>query len=213
LDELFEIAITENIRGIDKIIVAIVVAQIALHQPERRSEVLEWYVKVFENIISNADNNNLFDTSFLNFLIVDIIAFRGTELLPFIEKINKNDWLDEQFQGDIEAIKISISKEPCASEIKPLPIDIHEYYTKEYLDRQVRRKPTQETLDIFERMNSRAELYVSSMWTKTLNKADELEDYDYETTGTIRNEQPKTGRNEPCPCGSGKKYKKCCLRK
>lgn len=22
----------------------------------------------------------------------------------------------------------------------------------------------------------------------------------------------KTGRNEPCPCGSGKKYKKCCLK-
>jgi uncharacterized protein YecA (UPF0149 family) len=21
---------------------------------------------------------------------------------------------------------------------------------------------------------------------------------------------PKIGRNEPCPCGSGKKYKKCC---
>jgi uncharacterized protein YecA (UPF0149 family) len=21
----------------------------------------------------------------------------------------------------------------------------------------------------------------------------------------------KAGRNEPCPCGSGKKYKKCCL--
>lgn len=24
---------------------------------------------------------------------------------------------------------------------------------------------------------------------------------------------PKIGRNDPCPCGSGKKYKKCCLRK
>lgn len=23
----------------------------------------------------------------------------------------------------------------------------------------------------------------------------------------------KVGRNEPCPCGSGKKYKKCCLNK
>jgi len=23
----------------------------------------------------------------------------------------------------------------------------------------------------------------------------------------------KTGRNAPCPCGSGRKYKKCCLRK
>lgn len=26
----------------------------------------------------------------------------------------------------------------------------------------------------------------------------------------IRREQPKVGRNDPCPCGSGKKYKKCC---
>ena len=27
---------------------------------------------------------------------------------------------------------------------------------------------------------------------------------------TIRNEGPKIGRNDPCPCGSGKKYKNCC---
>ncbi len=26
----------------------------------------------------------------------------------------------------------------------------------------------------------------------------------------IRLDQPKVGRNDPCPCGSGKKYKKCC---
>ena len=25
-----------------------------------------------------------------------------------------------------------------------------------------------------------------------------------------RREDPKVGRNDPCPCGSGKKYKKCC---
>jgi hypothetical protein len=23
--------------------------------------------------------------------------------------------------------------------------------------------------------------------------------------------EPKVGRNDPCPCGSGRKYKKCCL--
>jgi preprotein translocase subunit SecA len=27
---------------------------------------------------------------------------------------------------------------------------------------------------------------------------------------TVTRDQPKVGRNEPCPCGSGKKYKKCC---
>ena len=30
---------------------------------------------------------------------------------------------------------------------------------------------------------------------------------------TFRREQPKVGRNDPCPCGSGKKYKNCCMKK
>lgn len=28
----------------------------------------------------------------------------------------------------------------------------------------------------------------------------------------IRNKGPRVGRNDPCPCGSGKKYKSCCMR-
>ena len=28
---------------------------------------------------------------------------------------------------------------------------------------------------------------------------------------TVQRESPRIGRNDPCPCGSGKKYKKCCL--
>jgi len=27
---------------------------------------------------------------------------------------------------------------------------------------------------------------------------------------TVRNDAPKVGRNDPCPCGSGKKFKQCC---
>ncbi len=30
---------------------------------------------------------------------------------------------------------------------------------------------------------------------------------------TIKRNAPKIGRNDVCPCGSGKKYKKCCLEK
>ena len=29
---------------------------------------------------------------------------------------------------------------------------------------------------------------------------------------TFRHEEPRIGRNDPCPCGSGKKFKKCCGR-
>lgn len=35
------------------------------------------------------------------------------------------------------------------------------------------------------------------------------------TTGVIHNDtgQIKSGRNDPCICGSGKKFKQCCLKK
>jgi hypothetical protein len=36
------------------------------------------------------------------------------------------------------------------------------------------------------------------------------EEYDSAPRPTVR-EEKKVGRNDPCPCGSGKKYKKCCL--
>jgi hypothetical protein len=35
---------------------------------------------------------------------------------------------------------------------------------------------------------------------------------DREPPRTHVREHPKVGRNDPCPCGSGKKYKKCCMR-
>jgi uncharacterized protein YecA (UPF0149 family) len=34
--------------------------------------------------------------------------------------------------------------------------------------------------------------------------------WDSMDSGTYEREAPKIGRNDPCPCGSGKKYKKCC---
>ncbi|GMO29017.1 MAG: hypothetical protein Ta2B_09960 [Termitinemataceae bacterium] len=33
---------------------------------------------------------------------------------------------------------------------------------------------------------------------------------EYASEEPIRRTEPKLGRNDPCPCGSGKKYKKCC---
>ncbi len=36
-------------------------------------------------------------------------------------------------------------------------------------------------------------------------------DFNYYEQQPYQRDEPKIGRNEPCPCGSGKKYKKCCM--
>ena len=35
----------------------------------------------------------------------------------------------------------------------------------------------------------------------------------FQPVPTIKSKNPSPGPNKPCKCGSGKKYKKCCMRK
>lgn len=53
-------------------------------------------------------------------------------------------------------------------------------------------------------------LYDLPEWDNILTKEKRKEiKAEYNKTKTIVKEE-KIGRNDPCPCGSGKKYKKCC---
>ncbi|MEZ6063866.1 MAG: preprotein translocase subunit SecA [Planctomycetaceae bacterium] len=86
------------------------------------------------------------------------------------------------------------------------------------------RVAEQVTQTIF-RIEQESPAFVGSLWQITATKHDLAppvdESPDYQTSGPepgepnraidpIINDAPKVGRNDPCPCGSGKKYKKCC---
>lgn len=49
-------------------------------------------------------------------------------------------------------------------------------------------------------------LQENNMETKDLRRLFHLE-----PLAPFKYSSPKVGRNDPCPCGSGKKYKKCCF--
>lgn len=54
-------------------------------------------------------------------------------------------------------------------------------------------------------------LYSLPQWENVFS-AEELSKFykEQKKSTTIVHDGPKIGRNDPCPCGSGKKYKKCC---
>ncbi|HEY5537306.1 MAG TPA: SEC-C metal-binding domain-containing protein [Acetobacterium sp.] len=55
-------------------------------------------------------------------------------------------------------------------------------------------------------------LYSLEEWDNILSEEKRVElKKEYKRSKTVVNEV-KVGRNEPCPCGSGKKFKKCCGR-
>ena len=53
-------------------------------------------------------------------------------------------------------------------------------------------------------------LYTLPMWDEIFTKEEQKELYKEEKSSHTVVKAPKVGRNDPCPCGSGKKYKKCC---
>lgn len=56
-------------------------------------------------------------------------------------------------------------------------------------------------------------LYTLEQWDGILEDETRKEiKKEYNKSKIVVNEN-KVGRNDPCPCGSGKKYKKCCLNK
>ena len=56
-------------------------------------------------------------------------------------------------------------------------------------------------------------LYGLEQWMDILGE-DKIREIvkEYKASKTVRRAAPKIGRNDPCPCGSGKKYKDCCGR-
>lgn len=82
--------------------------------------------------------------------------------------------------------------------------------------------------DLLFRMEQLDEDFVGSTWVETSARHDEAEaasdiaaqqqeaidaSQGDRRVDPIRNRGKRVGRNDPCPCGSGKKYKQCCLRK
>lgn len=54
-------------------------------------------------------------------------------------------------------------------------------------------------------------LYSLPHWENVYSQEDLTRLYkEQKKSTTVVNQGPKIGRNDPCPCGSGKKYKKCC---
>ena len=62
-------------------------------------------------------------------------------------------------------------------------------------------------------VEARAEwLYTLPQWDNLLSPERRKELYKEQKSSTTIVKPKKIGRNDPCPCGSGKKYKKCCGR-
>ncbi len=178
------------------------ILQIVLHQPERHQEVAEWYKELLQYFINSKKSDHVIDSSLMGLLVGHVIDLKISELLPEIEFFYEKDIIDTIIIGPLEKVKIDIKK-PINERHKRKIGNIYDIY---------------EQINIWGNKNNIYSEMDPSEWEDNIESESNY-DFDLDTTPILRaNTKPivnskKTGRNDPCPCGSGKKYKKCCLKK
>ena len=80
------------------------------------------------------------------------------------------------------------------------------------LDRQTARRDELLAKEFLNRLPEHPDAWFESMGTRDSqrDKFMHLTEIFYPEVTQLKNESKKIGRNDPCPCNSGKKYKKCC---
>jgi len=81
-----------------------------------------------------------------------------------------------------------------------------------------KKKPAVVRVQTEERLKEIASKFEKNGWIYTIelepDKPEDITDLEILLNPPkTRTAEKKIGRNEPCPCGSGKKYKNCCGRK
>jgi len=167
---------------------------IALHHPHEQERILTFLHELF----SEED-----DEEFLGFAAKSLLNFSDPSSIPVLEKAFDRGIIDDYIIRRDDLLK---------KRVKPLGMYnndlLHFYDPEQVAERQVRREIE------YEKEYEKERHAAQKLEQREKSIAIELKRLEIANTLNERNVLPltrKVGRNEPCPCGSGKKFKKCCF--
>lgn len=130
-------------------------------------------------------------------IYTNLLANHKDQIKGKVEELaNKNEVPLLFYVGFLDGVSESLEKELDLENLeKDTELDIKVDFEKLY----------------FNMLEAKADyLYGLSQWDGIFSKEKRKEIHNnWKNSKTVVNEN-KVGRNDPCPCGSGKKYKKCC---
>ncbi|HXI70746.1 MAG TPA: SEC-C metal-binding domain-containing protein [Verrucomicrobiae bacterium] len=164
----------------ERVTAADALGHIGQAHPELRAECVTRVAAQLENFAEQSDTLNAF-------LVAPLWNLRAVEAMSVLERAFASGHVDESVNGDLEDLQIHFGLK-VAREHPPKPNSLTE------MNREI--AGLHEEIQAYEREN--AELRST------------LDELTFEPPPMPYLAPPKIGRNDPCPCGSGKKYKKCC---
>ncbi len=193
---LKEAMIAARMDSYAKCSIPMALCQMAMHQPELNERVAALFEFTFSYYLGlDEEEEEEVDNVFLSISLSELADLGLIGLVPSWEKLYEREFIDETICADLSQFR----KELLATRSKRMyPIlSIHEFY-KDIVNTWA---SYQEDAD---------DDMVNNEWDTTTNKPSSYWPGFSPPTQPVVRDAPKISRNEPCPCGSGRKYKVCC---
>ena len=147
---------------------------------------------------------------FWAFIALALTKMHDFRSRPQIEKLFRDGWLDESVMGDVhDYLKLLMNDTPLTAQ----PFNIIATYERLQRDAQQEQEWEAKRLEVLaqqEKIKTRATAETTAHDATAEDASNKTSDAQSALTEqTIRRDAPKVGRNDPCPCGSGRKYKHC----
>ena len=219
LDRLKDFILEPNRYTYARTAVSTAIMQIAIHQPARKEEIFKCYEDVLQYMMEHKNDSAIFEKTVYSFVIDDLTKIADKEQFPLVKRFCDETLIDQSI-FPLQKVKQKLDKKEPDKERDAIYTSIHQYYhewqkwfnknsEKEALKSESLGEVSQS--DTF--LPSHNEPFVPQIAKPPASQiAEEIaprESY-ISSNKTPHIAEPKVGRNEPCSCGSGKKYKKCC---
>jgi len=207
IGKLYELITVEGMHFKIREIVITTYRNIAIRHPEKLEEITSYIKKFINHLKTNQQNNKIFDYVLNERIVETIIELKISELSSEIKYFYDNDFFTDDYVEDFYDFEefydhLNYNEFNDDDEIPPMYTNI----TEEYKDYKIMLDDSLEGFfsnDIFN--DKEFSLDPDNHDCYSDNGGFELKEDDMQPI--------KVGRNAPCPCGSGKKYKKCCMNK
>ena len=186
--------------GIDSRAKGIVAGAITLQarrNPQLRTAAVTVIGDTISFMLAARPEDNVIDTETLSCLVSSALDLRAIELEPLITRAWDRNLVEEMIVGDLASILEDLATPPAP----PPPVQsIFDSYE------QLRAMSAEDEDYEDEDEDEEAD---NSLWVPPGHAASPVV---RPGLYSLPEPKPSVGRNDPCPCGSGKKYKKCCMK-
>ncbi|MCU0329317.1 MAG: DUF1186 domain-containing protein [Chitinophagales bacterium] len=100
----------ENNETWSRRIIAAIPQQVALHQPARWNEVIDWYKDIFTYFIEQKGKQNLIDGMLLGSMVEDILDINAKELSDWVKSLYENELVNELVVGDWKKVETELQE-------------------------------------------------------------------------------------------------------